>query len=237
MYAVFERMGWRHEPTRERLARLGQPGALKAASPARGGATADAAPVAAQYGADGVAVLCLGLALAWEVLGLAASWQRGRLFPLTALGRGTATGAELGIPDAYSLTHTVFFMTDWGAHPEGLPEAARRQLAAHVPGWMDAFRARRHFDLYAELAATLGCAGLAAPAEVEAVLAGARQPDGAVPGPGERVRERVRGIEDPDRRAFVAAYHTTLASTLASFAGAAGLARAAQPAPSPAGRD
>lgn len=229
MYAVFERLGWRHEPTRERLARLGQPGALKAAPRREPPEPPDSEPVAAQYGADGVAVLCLGLALAWERLGLAAPWQRGRLYPLTRLAR-QAPGPELSVPDAYSLTHTVFFMTDWGAQPEGVPAAERAYLAERVPGWMRDYRAQGHFDLYAELAAVLSCAALPPPAEAEDVLAGARDPDGSIRGPEQRVRERTRGLDDPDRRRFVSAYHTTLASTLASFGLRVGLARAAQPA-------
>jgi hypothetical protein len=223
-YSVFERMGWRHEGVRRRLADLGQPGALariRASAPA-----ASVEPVTAQYGTDGVAVLCLGLALAWEVLGLPSPWQRARLYPGTCLARRPEV-EELTVPEGYSLTHAVFFMTDWGAEPQGLPEAERAYLEARCPRWMEAFRGRGHFDLYAELAAVLCCAGVNAPAEAEAVLARAQQDDGSVPGPAERVAERTRGIEDPDRRRFVGAYHTTLASTLASFALRHGLERTA----------
>ena len=221
-YAVFERLGWRHEPTRQRLAQLGQPGGVRAAPPS--GPRGEAEPVAAQYGTDGVAVLCLGLALAWEVLGLPSPWQRARLFPHTRLAQAPPA-EELAVPDAYSLTHTVFFMTDWGADPSGLPAPARAYVAANAPRWMDAFRGRSNLDLYAELAAALACIDVPPPAETESVLAGAQEDDGAVPGPAERVAERTRGIEDPARRAFIAAYHTTLAATLASFAAGVGLAR------------
>lgn len=223
-YAVFERLGWRDQPTRDRLQRLGQPGALGAA---RAPVNAVAEPVAAQYGADGVAVLCLGLALAWEVLGLASPWQRAALFPRTRLAQRPSESA-LSVPDAYSLTHTVFFMTDWGAHPDGLPAPVREYLAGNGRQWMDAFRAQRHFDLYAELAVALRCVDAPGPAdEVEAVLRAAQEEDGAVPGPAARVAERTRGIDDPQRRRFVCAYHTTLAAMLASFAATVGLARAA----------
>lgn len=221
-YSVFERAGWRHEPTRERLARLGQPGALRA--PPGGGARDSGETVAAQYGTDGVAVLCLGLALAWEVLGLPSPWQRARLFPHTKLAQATAMD-ELAVPDAYSLTHAVFFMTDWGGDPAGLPAGARAYLEANAPRWMAAFRAGGNFDVYAELAASLCCAGSPPPAETEEVLRAAQQDDGAVPGPAERVAERTRAIEDPERRRFVSAYHTTLAATLASFGAGPGLWR------------
>ena len=221
-YSVFERAGWRHERTRQRLAQLGQPGAMRAA--ATGGPRAGGMQLPALYGTDGVAVLCLGLALAWEVLGLPSPWQRARLFPHTRLAQAPAL-EELTVPDAYSLTHVVFFMTDWGAEPDGLPANARAHVEASAPRWMAAFRARSNFDLYAELAATLCCIGVAPPAEAEDVLRAAQQDDGAVPGPAERVAERTRGIEDPERRRFVSAYHTTLAATLASFGAGPGLAR------------
>ena len=221
MYSVFERVGLRHPPTRERLARLGQPGAL--ARPA-GTARAAAPPVAAQYGTDGVAVLCLGLGLAWDVLALASPWSRAALYPRTHLAQRVAAAA-LTVPEAYSLTHTVFFMTDWGAHPQALPEADRAFLCAQAPGWMDAFRQQGNFDLYAELAAAVSCAG-GAPGPAEVVLAAAQEQDGSVKGPAARVAERTQGIEDAERRRFVAAYHTTLAATLASFAATAGLFRA-----------
>lgn len=221
-YAVFERLGWRHERTRQRLAEMGRPGGLSAPrAPAAGGV---AEPVAAQYGADGVAVLCLGLALSWETLGLPCPWHRGRLFPHTRLAQ-RPEAEELTVPDAYSLTHAVFFMTDWGAQPDGLPAAERAYLTERAPRWMEAFRRQRHFDLYAELAVVLRCIDAPAPAEAEPVLAAAQEADGGVPGPAERVAERTRGIEDAGRRRFVSCYHTTLAATLASFALDVGLAR------------
>jgi hypothetical protein len=223
-YSVFERMGWRHEGVRQRLAELGQPGALAAVRAAAPKTTAE--PVAAQYGTDGVAVLCLGLALSWEALRLPSPWQRTRLYPGTWLARRPPV-EELSVPEGYSLTHTVFFMTDWGAEPEGLPETDRAYLEARGPRWMEAFRGRGHFDLYAEVAAALCCARVGVPAEAEVVLGRAQQDDGAVPGPAERVAERTRGIEDPERRRFVSAYHTTLAATLASFALREGLERTA----------
>ena len=219
-YSVFERVGWRHEPTRQRLQELGQPGALAAARPAAPRAATE--PVAAQYGSDGVAVLCLGLALSWEVLGLPSPWQRARLYPRTRLAQR---------PDLAELT--VFFMTDWGADPQGVPPAERAYLAQQGPRWMEAFRRDRHFDLYAELAAILRCVDAPAPPEAESVLRAAQEDDGAVPGPAERIAERTRGISDPERRRFVSAYHTTLAATLASFALTVGLARSGATAAQP----
>jgi hypothetical protein len=221
MYSVFERAGWRHEPTRERLARLGQRGGLS--RPRDGGARLTSA-VNAQYGPDGVIVLCLGLGLAWDVLGLSSIWSRGTLYPRTALARRQPVEA-LGEPEAYSLTHTVFFMTDWGARDGALPEADRAFLAARVPGWMEDFRAQGQLDLYAELAAVLACVGGAAP-QAEAVLRAAQEEDGSIKGPAARAAERTRGVLDPERVRFIGAYHTTLASTLASFAVTVGLRRA-----------
>jgi hypothetical protein len=98
-------------------------------------------------------------------------------------------------------------------------------VETNAPRWMAAFRARSHFDLYAELAAALCCIAEAPPPETEDVLRAAQQDDGAVPGPAERIAERTRAIDDAERRRFLSAYHTTLAATLASFGAGPGLAR------------
>jgi uncharacterized protein DUF6895 len=218
MYAAFERQGMRHEGVRRRLAALGDPAtALKA--PPRPAAAPETA--AAPYGADGVAVLCLGLARAWEVLGLPSRWRREALFPLTLLARGLPRAPTFR--EAYSVTHTVFFMTDWGLRPDELPPGAAAALEGAAVPWLEESRAQGDYDVYAELAAALACVGRLAGAEaVEQALRAVQLPDGALAGP-PRVRERAAAEADPDARAFQVAYHATLAAALASYAATLGL--------------
>jgi len=225
MYATFERQGFSHPETRTLLARLGSSAGVRSTDfPRRPFETVE--PSA--FGADAPAVLGLGLALAWRQMNLTGPWSVERLLPRTRLGQLPEVAA-LSDAEAYSLTHVVFFVTDFGERPEALPEACRAYLRARVPAWLDAQRRAANLDLYAELAATLACAGDALPGEVEEVLHAAQAADGSLPGPVARSSQRRTGVVgdavDAERRFFLANYHTTLAGILASFAATVGLVR------------
>ena len=218
MYSIFERHGYCHAGTRTLLARLSIPGGVSSRRfpPRRGPVLSAPAP----FGTDGAAVLALGLALAWRQMGIPSPWSEDRLFPLTWLSRRLDV-ATLSDSEAYSLSHVVFFMTDFGDRPGGLPGECRDYLSERCPGWMEALRRRSNLDLYSELAMVLSCLGEPVPDEVETVLRRAQKDDGMLPGPGLRSRRRLEGIEDPGRRLFLENYHTTLTGILASFAAAA----------------
>ena len=124
---------------------------------------------------------------------------------------------------AYSLTHAVFFMTDFGSRPEGLPPACRDHFAHNAQGWAQAFRGRSNHDLFAELALACCCAGGEAP-WAERGLSTVQAEDGMVPGPGLRSPQLVAGAT-VERRRFLENYHTTLAAIMASFAVTVGLGR------------
>lgn len=222
MYSIFEAHGYTHPDTRARLARLSTGGLASARLfPPR---TRPALDAPAPFGRDAAAVLALGLGLAWRRMGLPSRWSPQRLYPQTTLSR-RAEIASLSEAEAYSLTHVVFFVTDFGEQPTALDEPSRSYLRRLCPGWMDEERRRRNLDLYSELAAALACAGEPPTPEVERVLHEAQDADGSLPGPGFRSRRRLEAAEDEQRRRFLERYHTTLAAMLASFAATAGLAR------------
>ena len=222
LYSIFERNGYRHAETRTLLAGLSTPGGVSSRRfpPRRGPELSAPAP----FGKDAAAVLALSLALAWRQMGLPCSWVEDRLFPLTWLSRQLDV-ATLSDPEAYSLSHVVFFMTDFGDRPGGLNRTCRDYLRERCRGWMEALRLRSNLDLYSELALVLACLGEPVPEEVETVLRKAQAEDGMLPGPGFRSQRRLKGIEDPGRRRFLENYHTTLAGILASFAATVRLAR------------
>ncbi|HLA76805.1 MAG TPA: hypothetical protein VJU18_04395, partial [Vicinamibacteria bacterium] len=164
----------------------------------------------------------LALALAWRVIGLAGPWSEERLFPLTGLAKNSQID-EMDEGQAYSLTHAVFFMTDFGSRPAGLPDAARTSVVSNAERWAAAFERRANHDLYAELALACCCAGGEA-AWAEGGLRAVQAADGMVPGPGLRSPQLLAGVT-AERRRFLENYHTTLAAIMTSLAVTVGLER------------
>ena len=221
MYSIFEPHGFDHQGARQALARLVGPGGLTLKQMAPPLRQTPRQPLT-RYGPDGAAVLALALALAWRVVSLASPWSEQRLFPHTALAKCPRVD-ELDDGQAYSLTHAVFFMTDFGSRPQDLPVSCREYLADNAPSWAEAFRRRSNHDLFAELALACCCAGGQA-AWAEAGLGASQAQDGLVPGPGLRSPELVARAT-PERRRFLENYHTTLAAIMASFGVTVGLER------------
>jgi hypothetical protein len=111
---------------------------------------------------------------------------------------------------AYDVTHTVFHLTDWGEHPEGLPPDIAEYLATWLPVWIDDWLDLRRWDLLGELLVVDTC--LPRPTLDERAwegFAAAQQPDGAMPA----VRDMPEG--EPDE-VFDVVYHPTLVAAFAS---------------------
>lgn len=112
---------------------------------------------------------------------------------------------------AYDVTHTVFHLTDWGAHPEALPPEIADYLATWLPVWIDDWLDLKRWDLLGELLVVDAC--LPRPTLDERGwegFAAAQQPDGAMPA----VRSMPEG--EPDEL-FDIVYHPTLVAAFASF--------------------
>jgi hypothetical protein len=82
----------------------------------------------------------------------------------------------------YSVTHTVFHLTDYGDHPEGLPDRLQDYLHQWLPVWVEVFCETRSWDLLLELLIVGTCLRrpLFFPAIWERVAA-AQRADGLVP--------------------------------------------------------
>jgi hypothetical protein len=127
--------------------------------------------------------------------------------------------------DLYSLTHTVFYATDFGRVPSHdiVPEPGRRAWIGYaVRALLGAAARRRDWDLSAELLITAWCLGDAPPME-DAVWRGisaSQLKDGSVPGPFFSEAE-VAGLEPLAAREYhvVNSYHTTLVSWMAVVVG------------------
>ncbi|MFI6982715.1 DUF6895 family protein [Embleya sp. NPDC050154] len=126
---------------------------------------------------------------------------------------------------AYHMTHAVFHITDWGAHPEQLPAEIADYLRAWLPVWVDVWAEVFQYDLVGELLIVDAC--LPEPvcdAQGWETLAAAQLPNGLLPRDADPVDE------DP-QRAFKDHEHTAV---VAIVAGTITLARSLGNTPAPA---
>ncbi|WP_380283352.1 DUF6895 family protein [Kitasatospora purpeofusca] len=136
----------------------------------------------------------------------------------SAAGRPAAGPDEppVTVPEAYALTHSSFYLSDFARTGPGLPEGAVADAAALVARLLDHCVRHDWWDLAAELVMTQVCLGLDAPGTPEGAaavecLARAQRPDGSVPGRSAATRA---GAADPPAGYFAKAYHTTLVTAL-----------------------
>jgi hypothetical protein len=120
--------------------------------------------------------------------------------------------------DIYSITHTLFYLTDFGRLPETQLSSVRRRRACEIVGKLLAMQIYRgNWDLVGELLLSHHC--LRATSDFYAsgwqALLAAQWPDGAVPGPNYR-SQATEGMNDTDRQSYVFkhCYHTTLVAAL-----------------------
>ncbi|MCL2732886.1 MAG: hypothetical protein FWE15_23050 [Actinomycetia bacterium] len=137
--------------------------------------------------------------------------------PAAVAERRPAPGeAPVSIPEAYALTHSSFYLSDFGAAAPQLPPGAAESALPLVRRLLAHCVERKWWDLAAELVLTEACLGaepLAAPwgAEAVACLARAQRPDGGIPGRSPRT---AAAASDPAAVRFEKGYHTTLVTAL-----------------------
>ncbi|KUO06557.1 DUF6895 family protein [Streptomyces caeruleatus] len=151
----------------------------------------------------------LGLSAFQRRFGLTPSMPEADIVGSTWLGRTPEPWTVSG-HIAYDVTHTVFHLTDWGEHPDGLPPDIADYLAMWLPVWIDDWLDLKRWDLLGELLVVDAC--LPRPTLDERAwegFAAAQQADGAMPA----VREMPQG--EPDEL-FDMIYHPTLVAAFAS---------------------
>ena len=119
---------------------------------------------------------------------------------------------------AYGLTHTIFYMTDYGAVEGLLPEAVLTYLKQWLAVWENNYIDEGNLDLAAEMVMCRRCIGDISGANkfCNSSLANLLE-DGAVPGPELGAVGLLFGEEDPLKSVFYQNYHTTLVACMASF--------------------
>ncbi|MFD4910013.1 DUF6895 family protein [Kitasatospora purpeofusca] len=120
------------------------------------------------------------------------------------------------VPEAYALTHSAFYLSDFARTGPGLPDGAVADAAALTGRLLDHCVRHDWWDLAAELVMTQVCLGLDPTGTPEgtaalACLARAQRPDGSIPGRSAATRA---STADPAAEYFAKAYHTTLVTAL-----------------------
>lgn len=185
-YVTFQRNGFEHAALEELLRHTAAMGALTEVVPNRRLAVANARRITGIGGPED-----------WEAI-TRTTW----------LG-GTPPPWAIDWMTGYSLTHTVFHITDWGSRPEGLPPDIADYLGTWLPVWIDIWSEVEQWDLVGELLIVGVC--LPEPrldaAEWEA-LARLQHADGLMPRDGAPVPD------DPHQR-FSVHQHTTIVAAVA----------------------
>jgi hypothetical protein len=122
--------------------------------------------------------------------------------------------------DAYSLTHALFYCSDFGAQPmDGLSPKYLRLICRSVRALLGMYVVGANWDLVAEL--LLCCSCLNKTSSMLYVVAWkeiieVQWESGVIPGPGYR-RDSARELSEREKRDYVfqQCYHTTLVSALA----------------------
>lgn len=149
----------------------------------------------------------------------AALARRARERPGDGHGENGGGAAPVGIPEAYAVTHSSFYLSDFGRTAPGLSDDALAGAAGLVRLLLEHCVRRHWWDLAAELVMAQVCLGiepLRTPwgAAAVACLAGAQLPGGAIPG---RSPATSATAADPAGVFFAKAYHTTLVTALMSL--------------------
>jgi hypothetical protein len=157
-----------------------------------------------------------------------------QVLPFTVLF-GDPSIVEVRDSDAYAVTHTLFYATDFGSKdvrwPPGYDLARASEL---LDALLMLYRVKQNPDLTAELICSLACLNIHHTPEMArawAYLSEVQCDDGRVPGPAEVIESDVTA--DASSREWLMSYHTTIVTALAGLLVADGSDGARIHAPSP----
>jgi hypothetical protein len=119
---------------------------------------------------------------------------------------------------AYAITHTLFYLSDWGRRPPPFDEAEAERVTRILECLIVHYWRLRHWDLLGELLAnrvSMPVRSSRLATSASAAFLNAWRPDGCIPGEGREIK----GIDKspPSEREsliFHACYHSTLVGVL-----------------------
>jgi hypothetical protein len=155
------------------------------------------------------------IGLACKKLGFACPWDIRKCLSATWLGHLPEPWL-LSTTAAYSVTHTVFYVTSFGQRPAALSQRCRDYLASWLPAWMEFYLHLKNYDLLAEMLMAARCLNLSIDGDWEAALIRAQRADGRVSGPQGNGRGLDPTVRSQSRRRFLDDYHTTLVVLMAA---------------------
>lgn len=143
------------------------------------------------------------------------------IFPHTILA-GQPNALELGDSDAYSITHTLFYVTDFGCRSMRWPaDFDIRDALSLIETMMRQYRLRDNADMVAELIASSICLGIKTSSELDRAwvyMLNVQTSDGRVPGPAGFVLENEKQSNaDPAYLEWKTSYHTTIVAALSAM--------------------
>ncbi|MGI0014511.1 MAG: DUF6895 family protein, partial [Nitrososphaera sp.] len=124
--------------------------------------------------------------------------------------------------DVYSITHTLFYLADFGFRPiEAIPGEQLPTVCWIIGALLGIYLRSSNWDLVGELLLACRCLRWPPPFVFDTAwdaLLDAQLPDGSIPGP-EFLKEEMQKLNELERRTycFEKNYHTTLVSALACF--------------------
>lgn len=122
-------------------------------------------------------------------------------------------------PAAYGVTHTAFYMTNYGLGVSRLPTRVEGYLLDNCLPWAQMYFDESNFDLAAEMIMTRCCIQSPLRDSEQALsknLLAARLDDGVLPCPPYGALSLLFGETDLSRRHFLLHYHTVLVTCMAS---------------------
>jgi len=157
----------------------------------------------------------LELAITFAELGLESPWQTEDCLRRTWL-YAMPEPWTICRSSAYSLTHTVFYITGFGANPQKMPDCHKRYLGDWVPVWNRYYLEISDYDLLCEMIMVLCCIGKPDEGHFARHVLAWQEPNGMVRGPLGSSPELLLTTNDPERNVFVSNYHTTLVALMAA---------------------
>lgn len=142
-----------------------------------------------------------------------------QLYAASVLANLVSVPIPMDIHDAYEVSHTLFHLTDFGAHGHGLPDHERNRVFVILEDLIDHFVEVEHWDLTAELVLSQFCLGWdptrtrSGAAAIRSLL-DVQTTGGAIP--GRSAAQRLPETAEP-LLFFRRAFHTTLVTAMMSL--------------------